>query len=222
MKDYHFGIYCYTDKITGNIVYIGADSHIDKNMRHRQHYQKSLYGGQVINRVLQNNPDRYDYSVLYHVKDIEEMEQLEFDLINLYRPKFNFAHGGRLNKKFKEKYVYRVSKKSPAGYQIIGKNHTSLKICKDKNKLIPLVEKLNNGIMSESEVKQVKLNPPKYTIAKHYDRFRIINKSNKEIKSCNNIHKLKTLVEKLNNGEISEETIKMMDLRKMEVCELWV
>ena len=118
--------------------------------------------------------------------------------------------------------MYRVSKKSPAGYQIIGKNHTSLKICKDKNKLIPLVEKLNNGIMSESEVKQVKLNPPKYTIAKHYDRFRIINKSNKEIKSCNNIHKLEPLVEKLNNGEISEETIKMMDLRKMEVCELWV
>lgn len=35
------GIYCYLDKETDKIVYIGKDSHIDKDMRHKHHMQKS-------------------------------------------------------------------------------------------------------------------------------------------------------------------------------------
>lgn len=48
------GIYKYTDLKTGDVVYIGKDSYIDKNMRHKRHLQPSNYDAQQINRILQN------------------------------------------------------------------------------------------------------------------------------------------------------------------------
>ena len=58
------GIYCYKDLQTNKIVYIGKDCQINKHRRNRQHFQKGRYNDQQINRVLQNNPDRYKYIVL--------------------------------------------------------------------------------------------------------------------------------------------------------------
>ena len=43
MIEYCFGIYYYVDKETGNIVYIGKDSHIDKNKRCKDHLNPSRY-----------------------------------------------------------------------------------------------------------------------------------------------------------------------------------
>lgn len=65
------GIYCYIDKDNDKIVYVGKDSHIDKDQRHRQHFTPSAYNAQPINRVLQNNPNKYNYRILWKVNDAQ-------------------------------------------------------------------------------------------------------------------------------------------------------
>lgn len=90
------GIYCYRDKFKDTkIVYVGKDSHIDKNTRHKQHINPAMYDKQVINRVLQNNPQRYQYEVLKQ-SDFEEglLSALEIIYIKRYNPKFNYTIGG--------------------------------------------------------------------------------------------------------------------------------
>lgn len=55
------GIYCYEDlKNNNEIVYIGRDSYIHNNTRHKQHMESSRYNAQPFNRILQNNPQRYE------------------------------------------------------------------------------------------------------------------------------------------------------------------
>jgi len=93
------GIYCYKDLQNDNsIVYIGKDANIHINKRHKDHFTPSRYDEQVINRVLQNNPDRYSYEVLkewnmeeHHPKTAVLLEKL---YIRRYDPKFNFTKGG--------------------------------------------------------------------------------------------------------------------------------
>ena len=63
------GIYCYLDTKQNEVVYIGKDSNIDKNRRHRDHLAPSKYNQQQINRILQNNPSRYQYQVLWEIDD---------------------------------------------------------------------------------------------------------------------------------------------------------
>ena len=90
------GIYCYIDKDNGKIVYVGKDSHIDKDQRHRQHFIPSAYNAQPINRVLQNNPNKYNYRILWKVNDCTDnhLNQMEIYYIGKYAPKFNFTKGG--------------------------------------------------------------------------------------------------------------------------------
>ena len=60
------GIYCYIDNKTDEIVYVGKDSKINKhNNRHYQHTRKCNYNHQIINKIIQNNPSRYSYEVLF-------------------------------------------------------------------------------------------------------------------------------------------------------------
>ena len=40
---------------TGAIVYVGKDSHIDKNYRHKAHMEPNRYDDQPFNKILQNN-----------------------------------------------------------------------------------------------------------------------------------------------------------------------
>ena len=90
------GIYKYTDLKNGEVVYVGKDSHIDKNQRHYAHVAPSGYNDQQIHRVIQNNPNRYEYSVLYssdYVSD-DDLIMLEMSFIERYDPKFNFTKGG--------------------------------------------------------------------------------------------------------------------------------
>ena len=90
------GIYCYIDKKNDKIVYIGKDSNIDKNKRHRDHLAPSKHNEQPINRILQNNPDRYIYQVLWEIDDCTDnhLNQMEIFYIKKYDPKFNFTEGG--------------------------------------------------------------------------------------------------------------------------------
>ena len=90
------GIYCYIDNEKDTIVYIGKDSHIDKHLRHLNHKAPSRYNNQVINRIIQNNPERYDYKEIYLSNDVSEdiLNTLEKRFIKRYSPKFNFTKGG--------------------------------------------------------------------------------------------------------------------------------
>jgi hypothetical protein len=90
------GIYCYVDTMDNSVVYVGKDSHIGENRRHKQHFQQSNYDGQPINRVLQNNPNRYEYKKVFVFDDITdtELNQLEMQQIALFNPLFNFTKGG--------------------------------------------------------------------------------------------------------------------------------
>lgn len=58
------GIYCYIDKNINQVIYVGKDSYISKNERHKQHLKLSNKNNQPINRILQNNPQRYKYKIL--------------------------------------------------------------------------------------------------------------------------------------------------------------
>ena len=91
------GIYKYTDLKNGDVVYIGKDSHIDKNRRHKQHLQPFNYDEQPINRILQNNRDRYEYSVLWVVEDCSTLKLNKMEILfgKIYNPKFNFDKFGK-------------------------------------------------------------------------------------------------------------------------------
>ena len=76
-------------------MYVGKDSYIDKNTRHKNHFMPSRYDDQPINGVLQNNTDRYSYQVLvWDVEDENTLNALEIQYIRQLQPKFNFTDGG--------------------------------------------------------------------------------------------------------------------------------
>ena len=89
------GIYYYFDNKKSEIIYIGKDSNIDKNRRHKQHFQSSKYDNQHVNKILQNNPQRYDYNVFIQ-GDISDklLNAFERVFIRKYDPTFNFTEGG--------------------------------------------------------------------------------------------------------------------------------
>ena len=97
------GIYQYTDLKTDEVVYVGKDSNIHRNQRHTDHTNPAMYNGQPFNRVLQNNPKRYEYGVVCeaeHYSDVY-LNCLEKGLIKSLNPKFNFTVGGEGTKGLK-------------------------------------------------------------------------------------------------------------------------
>lgn len=90
------GIYCYIDNKNDNIVYVGKDSHIDEGRRRRAHEQSHRYNEQQINRVIQGNPSRYRYEVLWEIDDCSDnhLNQMEMYFISEHKPMFNFTSGG--------------------------------------------------------------------------------------------------------------------------------
>lgn len=158
-RKHSFGIYMFIDKKTGNVVYIGKDSHIDIEERINAHYRPSTYNSQQFNRVLQNNPDRYVPKVYCHVESFDEMNQLEFDLINLYRPKFNYKHGGQgryINKEFEYSVAKNgMSKEGKQRYVIKTMFRKELIQSVDKDYLIDICQKLNDGVLTLDEVRQL-------------------------------------------------------------------
>ena len=111
------GIYCYEDTLNDNqIVYVGKDSHISKHKRHGWHIAPSCRDKQQINRVIQDNPERYNYRVLKQLKKEEHdkrlLDVLEILYIRRYNPLFNFTlggGGGRLGIKLSEETRKKIS-----------------------------------------------------------------------------------------------------------------
>ena len=89
------GIYCYTDNKTNEIVYIGKDSQIEIHRRHKDHTGKWAYNIQHINKVIQNNPQRYSYKVLLKGNFSDKLlNGFEMAFIKKHNPLFNFTDGG--------------------------------------------------------------------------------------------------------------------------------
>ena len=86
----------------GKIVYVGKDSHIYEDRRHKQHLHPCNYHKQPFNRVLQKNPERYSYDILRE-GDFEDnlLSALEIIYIRRHSPKFNYTIGGDGTRGFK-------------------------------------------------------------------------------------------------------------------------
>lgn len=149
----------FKDKKTGNVVYIGKDSHIDVQERIKAHYRPSTYDSQQFNRVLQNNRDRYEPFVYCRVDNIDDLNRLEFDLINLYRPKFNYKHGGQgrfINKDFEYTVVKCGLRDGKQNYSIQSMFRKPLIQSIDCGFLNNICRRLNCGDLTPSEVKKIK------------------------------------------------------------------
>ena len=165
------GIYCYIDKKDNKIVYVGKDSYIHQNKRHKEHHHPSRYKEQVINTVLQNNPNRYTYQVLaFDVKDQETLNKIETMHITHLKPRFNFTDGGEgtlgfihteeHNRKVSEARTKKNARVIKGGFDngkqmyILRYNKTNHKraVC-DKKKLEKLAKDINRngGIMEKSK-----------------------------------------------------------------------
>ena len=79
-------------------MYIGQSNDIER--RHRDHIRPSRYNEQVVNRVLQNNPERYELVIIKYRPGFskEDRDILEKHYIEFYNTfaddKFNFTTGG--------------------------------------------------------------------------------------------------------------------------------
>lgn len=91
------GIYCYTDIKTDEIVYIGKDSHIDEKSRYYAHKNPYRYDEQPFNRILQNNLERYKYSVIWATEDCTDLKLNKMEILfgKIYNPRFNFDDFGK-------------------------------------------------------------------------------------------------------------------------------
>lgn len=67
---YRERIYAYSDTKCDSYCYVGKDSHLDENRRNYRHNHPYYYDEQPINRILQNNPTRYDYVKLVELSDV--------------------------------------------------------------------------------------------------------------------------------------------------------
>ena len=92
------GIYGYWDNLKDDLVYVGQA--FDIKTRHYEHLSPARYNAQTINRVLQNNEERYVLLVLKEC-DIEDLNHWEMTLIALFNPKFNYTDGGEGSRGFK-------------------------------------------------------------------------------------------------------------------------
>ena len=92
------GIYGYYDKKNQQMMYIGQSNDIER--RHRDHIRPSRYNEQVVNRVLQNNPERYELVIIksrpgFSKEDRDILEKHYIEFYNTFADdKFNFTTGG--------------------------------------------------------------------------------------------------------------------------------
>lgn len=209
------GLYGYYDTEEEYVVYIGKDMHIDVQKRNKEHYLKSRYDVQKINQVVQNNPNRYIYFKFFEgdytreelntfeKEAIEVFQTFKYDNIN--KKVFNFTKGG--DGSLGVRTPYSISKASISGFQILSKqNNKPIKRCVNKNKLFYLVDCLNNGTMTEDDVKNYNLNSWEYIVSKDgHGGFQIYGRDHKVIKRCIQKDKLESIAWKLNNNIITEK-----------------
>lgn len=156
------GVYCYIDKKNDEIVYIGKDSNIHIDRRHKQHFAPSKYDKQVINRVLQNNPDRYTYKRLWEIEDCTDnhLNEMEKYYTKIYDPKFSFTKGGGgiSGYKFTDKQKENLSK-ATKGRTPWNKGKTNIYSEETKRKMS---EKKKGKPLSDEHKRKISENSTKY------------------------------------------------------------
>ena len=168
------GIYCYIDKKNNTIVYVGKDSYIDKQTRHKAHCGEKKYNEQQINKVLQNNPNRYKYKVLkegsFSEKELNEFEKF---YIQKYNPLFNFTEGGDgiLGYKHTDEAIEKIRQNAKGNQNFLGKKHTKeakekIRQSKIGNKN-PMKKKENKAKVSNSLKEYYKENDHPFLGKKH-------------------------------------------------------
>ena len=212
-QGYCYGVYYYLDIINNEIIYIGRDSHINIKKRHRAHMKPSGYDEQPINRILQNNPARYKYFVFKECESFEEMVDVEDELINLYRPRFNFKFGK--DETPLKGYSYNVIKdgkteNNSQNYGIYGKNGKRIIKSVNKEFLEDISDKLKSNVLTEDDVRNIDLT--EYSVCKNGftrqgKQTYTINKNHKSILDSVDKSFLLFLCDKLNNGEIEVDYI---------------
>ena len=80
-----FGIYAYKDD-DGNTLYIGKDSHINRNTRHRNHLNRD-------EQLIDEFADKLNYQVLFKFNNKEMMDKVEAALIEAIDPVYNKIGG---------------------------------------------------------------------------------------------------------------------------------
>ena len=117
--------------------------------------------------------------------------------------------------------ILSVKKESRKVYYINSKNNNHLITTIYKSELIPIVEGLKNGELSEEDVKNIDLRYERYSkyyIRKHdiiksgKQQYELINPKREVIKYSVDKEKLIFLSNKLNNGEITEDEVKNSNL----------
>jgi len=122
------GIYGYYDRINQYVIYIGKDSHIDKNKRHSAHMSPCNKNKQKINQILQNDKNnRYIYFVFikgnYTNKELNNFEKeyikkfKTFKYDNMDKKVFNFTPGGEYSPSQNPKIAKKISQ------ALLGKNN---------------------------------------------------------------------------------------------------
>jgi group I intron endonuclease len=141
------GIYCYTDNQTNEIVYIGKDSHIDIHRRHKDHTGKWAYNVQHINKVIQNNPNRYTYNVMLEGELSDKLlNAFEMAFIKKHDPLFNFTDGGEGVSGFKH---------NPKSREKMSKSHIG-QVAWNKGKKIPELSGENHPMYGKHHKKSTK------------------------------------------------------------------
>ena len=116
------GVYCYYDLEMNTVIYIGKDSHIGRKNRYNAHKSPSKYDAQPINRVIQNNLERYEYKVICEYQNLTDDELKWMECMEIMKhkflydniPKFNFDVGGDGNTGFRH---------SDRSKQLMSENH---------------------------------------------------------------------------------------------------
>lgn len=176
------GLYGYYDNLKQYVVYIGQDADIGIDKRHKQHNSPSLYDAQVINKIVQNHPDRYIYfRFIQGDYDEDTLNDFEREAIRIFktykydypeRNVFNFTRGGDGTGKGQDHpnwrdENYQVIKYGVSGgkqqYAISGRYSKKIKFSTNKKKLEELTQKLLNYKITEEEVESLQL----YDIKEH-------------------------------------------------------
>ena len=112
------GIYGYWDNVKHKVVYIGQSKNIEDRLN--AHMRNSKYDVQEINKVIQNNPERYESFILADGDfTTDELNKLEYEAVEIFKTNrykypenegFNFRDGGEV-KEFSEETKKKISKK---------------------------------------------------------------------------------------------------------------
>lgn len=202
------GIYGYFDTLKCRIIYIGKDSNIEKKKRHKAHYQPSRYDDQPINRVLQNDKvGRYIYVEFDKGNyDDDVLNEKEIYWISYFEPKQNHTEGGDGSSGYKH---------TEEAKQKISDIHKNKIVTKETRRKIS--EALEGRTLTEEHCKKISETNTKGYARVVKDGFRsngkqnyaLIDKDGKVIKWSIFKDKLDKLADKLNEGLITVEEIKL-------------